>query len=634
MEWLSASVAILAALGVVFLPGLAMGWIWKLRGLVLLVAAPLLGVSVVAVSALVLGLCGIPWGAVQFFGCALIGCVLLSVAKVLAPSGALQVRASWPKYSAAGIGLGATLVVAALVVSWGHPAAFSQTIDNVFHMNALTWILETRSASSLTLGQVNGSGFYPAAWHGVVSLAMVLTGQTAPVGIFAVSVVVGAAIWIPGCVYFCRQLLGESPLLSVVSGIAGGAFSAFPLLLLDFGVLYPNQLAVAMLPGALGLMVQLLRLSAVPDLIPGSAGLLLCLGLPGLALAHPSALHSLVAFTWPMLLLFLWREWQQAAERRSRLNIIAATLAAMAVTLLLWRFVRPDPSSYWNPVQMRAQAIGEAFMVAPLGQASTPVIAVFMLIGLYYLLRSPEQRWVAGLFAVAAYLFVNVASIDVLPFRRTVAGPWYADPYRLAALLPVAAVPVVSWAIVSLTSKLQPSIAWRGRRLGGGVVAGLLVLTFLVGQTPNILHQVYSAQGKYSLSDASPLLDRDEMELLEDLPSLVGEGEVLAGNPWTGAALAYTFANRKTLQLHLLSATPADIDIVNRKLDDARWDPKVCEAVHRLGLQYLLDFGRDEIGGGRHPYEGLIGVDKRGVAEVVRESGEARLLRITACTGP
>lgn len=634
MEWLSASVAVLAALGVVFLPGLVMGWIWKVHGLALLVAAPLLGVSVVAVSALALGLCGIPWGAAQFFGCALISCVLMSAVRALTPSSALQIRGTWPRYSLAGIGLGATLVVGTLVASWGHPAAFSQTIDNVFHLNALTWIMETRSASSLTLGQVNGSSFYPAAWHGVVSLAMVLSGQPAPVGIFAVSVVVGAAIWIPGCVYLCRQLLGESPLLTMVSGVAGGSFGAFPLLLLDFGVLYPNQLAVAMLPGALGFMVQLLRLSAVPDLTPTWAGVLLCLGLPGLALAHPSALHSLIAFTWPMFLLYLWRKWQRAAGRQSRLYLITTTMAAIAVTVLLWRFVRPDPSSYWNPVEMRAQAIGEAVMVAPLGQASTPFIAVFVLIGLFYLLRSPEKRWVVGLFAVAVYLFVNVASIDVLPFRRTVAGPWYADPYRLAALLPVAAVPVVSWAIVSLACKLGSAVAWKGRRLGDGVVAALLVPAFLIGQTPNILHQVYSAQGKYSLSDSSPLLDRDEKALLEELPSIVPDGDVLAGNPWTGAALAYTFADRKTLQLHMLAATPADVDVVNRKLHDARWDAKVCEAVNRLGLRYVLDFGKKEIGGGRHPYSGLTGLDKRGVAEVVRESGNARLLRITACAGP
>ena len=634
MEWLSAFVAALAAIGVVFLPGLVMGWIWKLHGLALLVAAPLLGVSVVAVSAVVLGLCGIPWGGLQFFGCALIACVLMSVVRVLAPFGALQVQGTWPKYAVAGIGIGATLVVGTLVASWGHPAAFSQSIDNVFHLNALTWVMETRSASSLTLGQVNGSSFYPAAWHGVVSLAMILSGQTAPVAIFAVSAVVSAAIWIPGCVYLCRHLLGDSPLLNVVSGVVGGAFGAFPLLLLDFGVLYPNHLAVAMLPGALGLMAQLLRVSAVPELVPSSAGFVLCLGLPGLALAHPSALHSLVAFTWPMFLLFLWRKWQQAAGRRSRRNLIAAAAAAFAFTLLLWRFVRPDPSSYWNPVEMRAQAIGEAIMVAPLGQASTPLVAVFMLIGLFYLLRSPERRWVVGLFAVAAYMFVNVASIDTLPLRRMVAGPWYADPNRLAALLPVAAVPVVSWAIMSLAGRLQPLVAWKGRRLSNGVVAGLLVVAFLIGQTPNILHQVYSAQGKYSLSDASPLLDRDEKELLEELPSLVPDGEVLAGNPWTGAALAYTFGHRKTLQLHMLSATPADVDIVNRKLNDAQWDPKVCEAVNRLGVRYVLDFGRNEIGGGRNSYYGLLRLDKRGVAEVVRESGNARLLRITACAGP
>ena len=613
-------------------PGAVLAGVWRLRGMTLAAVAPLLSVTMAAVAAVILGALGIPWGGVQFFGCVTIVVVGLAVLRRFvrpAPETALpRPGARWAV--PAGIAAGAALVVGTLSAAWGRPDAFSQTIDNVFHLNALTWIADTRSASSLTLGNVNGSGFYPAAWHAVVSLVMALTGQEPAVAIFAVSVAIAAAVWVPGCVYLSRQVLGRRSLVAVVSGTAAGSFAAFPLLLLDFGVLYPNYMAVAMLPAALGLAAQFWSVSAAPTVPRPSAGLLLLGSIPGLALTHPSSLHALVAFVWPMAAVFWWRSWK-AAPRERRWRGVALLLGALAATGLLWRIFRPDPSSYWNPVEMRAQAIGEALMVAPLGQASTPIIAVFVLAGLASLSLAHRRRWFLGVFFVAAYLFVNVAAIDALPFRRTVAGPWYSDPYRLAALLPVAAVPVVTTAAIAL-SELVARVRSGPLRATGLRAATVAVLgAFLVGQVPNVVHQVQSAQVKYALTDGSELLTSDEKELLDDLPDLVPADAVLVGNPWTGTSLAYTFGDRRTLQLHLLSSTGPDVEMVNRHLDDAHWDPDVCAAVNRLGVRYILDFGTKEIAGGEHPYQGLVGVDQQGIAEVVKTVGEARLLRITAC---
>ena len=73
------------------------------------------------------------------------------------------------------------------------------------------------------------------------------------------SVLVGAVIWPLSVMYLVRSTMRASipALLSV--GVVSASFTAFPMLLINFGVLYPNSLGLALLPTVLGLFAQLLR---------------------------------------------------------------------------------------------------------------------------------------------------------------------------------------------------------------------------------------------------------------------------------------------------------------------------------------------------------------------------------------
>ncbi|MDQ4490983.1 hypothetical protein RBS60_12340 [Sinomonas sp. ASV486] len=628
----------MAALAVVLVPGGLVALAAGLRGLGSVAVVPLFTATVTVIAAEACAAVRVPWGPGPLLLVSLVvaAAVFTVRRRFFRPSP--DARPERPRVSGAewaGLGIGAVGQIVVLSIVWGSPNSISQTIDAVFHLNAIRWIEVTGSASSLSLGQMIGSGFYPAGWHALVSATALLGSLEPPAAIFCSTVAFAAAVWVPGCVWLSRQVVGEGRAVPVVAGLAATAFGAFPVLLVDFGVLFPNMLVVAMLPACLALLVQALRLTTAAGLPPLQAAAALAFALPGVALVHPSGIHALVAFGWPPFAAALWRMWRaRRAVAVAQWPVAAATTVAIAITGALWVLARPDPSTFWNPWETRAQAVGEAFTVAPMGQASSPVAAILLVVGAVVLLRRRRTLWAVGTAAVAIYLFVNVSAIDALPIRRTVTGPWYNDPYRLAALLPVALTPLIVAGVLGIARWAACAVPWNSGRTAKARRAALVVAVaaFAVGQGPNVVSAVSKAKTNYVLGADAPLLSKDERALLERIPTTVPTGARLLGNPWTGTSLVFALADREPEQFHLLARTPADVEFLDASLKNAKTDPRVCRVVQQTGVRYVLDFGTREIGGGtHHSFDGLRFLDSDGVARVVDHVGDARLLEITAC---
>ena len=89
-------------------------------------------------------------------------------------------------FSRAGRGSRAIALVGALIVnaviaigvfirSVPSPQAFFSTYDTPFHMSVIRWLIESGDGSSLHSAAVDGtvgSHFYPALWHGWVSMVI------------------------------------------------------------------------------------------------------------------------------------------------------------------------------------------------------------------------------------------------------------------------------------------------------------------------------------------------------------------------------------------------------------------------------------------------------------------------------
>ena len=312
--WYAAWPTLLAAAGVLVLPGLVVSLAAGLRGIPAVAMAPPLSVTVVALSAVVAGRIGVPFGA----GVVGVGAVVLAatLAGVLALARVLGLREAEPRSRTltaetaglAGAAAGGLCAAAAVVRGIGQPDVFPQTFDAVFHLNAVWQALHSRDASSLTLGTVaapgRAAGFYPAAWHDVTTLVAQLGGAGIVVSASAVSVTLAGIVWPLGCVLLLRQTVGARPGILVAGGMLSGAFAATPHLLLSYGTLWPNALATVLVPAVLACAVTVLRVPgpASPDGVdPADAqrtmgrlrsAVLVLAVLPGLLLAHPNAVLS------------------------------------------------------------------------------------------------------------------------------------------------------------------------------------------------------------------------------------------------------------------------------------------------------------------------------------------------------
>jgi hypothetical protein len=667
LSWFDAAPQFVLGVALLFLPGLAVAAAARLRGLRAVAVAPGISVSLVAVSAIAAPFAGLSWSLLPVLGVTVVVAgIAFAASTVLARKNTADgtTRADRQPWSLAlapviAVAVAALLIGRRLMEAMGQPDSFSQTFDNVFHLNAIRYILDTGSGSSLTLNSMTGAASYPAAWHDLVSLLVGVSGDGIPASVNVVSLLVAAVVWPLGCVYLARTVWGVRPAVSISAGVCSAAFGAFPISLLDFGVLYPNFLAVALLPSVIAVGLDALGLSAERIQSRLIALLLLLAVLPGLALAHPSAAMAWIALMLPPAV-FVWvRSLSRTVKSRTGRGRVAASVALVvafvvgAVAIrLLWDVVRPPAeAAFWPPVETTGQAIGQVISSSAIGRPVAWAIMALTLLGAYLTIRSPRHLWLLGTYAMAGFLYVVVSSFRADEFRLFVTGIWYNDPPRLAALLPLVTIPLASrgalwvWDLLSqvLPGRKQGPVQGQGdeavkrpavsRRATITAIAGtVMVLVLAVGtQRGNVSQAAESMAASYRLSENSPLISSDEMALIERLPAEVPEDALMVGNPWNGSSLAYAFADRKPIQLHILSAVPEGTAALLNGPAPSRDDPTVCPAVDRLNIEYILDFGHREVHGRDSGYKGLDSLIASGMATLQDSEGEAKLYKLQLC---
>lgn len=658
MSWLQSLPVIVLAVLVFIVPGLILSMAIRIRGINALLLAPALTVGMAGFLAVIFPFAGVPWSPLTLVaGVIAISAVAWAIRRVLGrrwpdPAAEPQRRSM---YAVVGLGaLGSALLIAlqmgtAMIV----PDSISQTYDNVFHLNAVRWAMDSRNASPLNLGAFTGISAYPAGWHGMVSIVAQISGATIPVAVNATNIAIGSVIWPLSCLYLVQAVAGHRISTAVFSFLFAAGFSAFPILMIDWGVLYPNLLSISVLPAALGLAFTAMGLSHHHRQSSLICWLSLGVVVAGVALAHPSTFMAFLAFIVPAVLAVyvcrVRREFPlRTAESKRRVIALTAMLVVGLVALtVLWWFLRPPAGSAdWGTVESPAQAVGEILLSAPMGRPAAVVIGVCTVVGIWRLMTLKSRRWLVGMYAVAAIFFFLAASFSYPP-RWFVTGVWYFDSYRLAALLPVATIgPAVIGAVYLLDTfrrrclcardadvKFGRLLRWSSTGRGATIMTavGLVVLT-LATQLVITTSAAKRAHWQYRSFEQSALLTPDERALLERLPEHVAPDAALAGLPSSGTSMAYAISGRQVIQPHILTTHGADVDVVNAGLKDAADFPFICESVRRLNVKYVLDFGTRTVTGTMAGYGGVMDLMPNDSLELVDSEGpDARLFKVKAC---
>lgn len=633
------ALASLALIGLLCVIGGSAAWALGLRGVWWIGAVAPFAFSIVAISSTVAPWMHVPW---SFLPVAVVAAVITVLIRVIRWRVLRWAHVPTPSAGRAAVWAALAVALAAAVTAWrvvavfGGDAAISQTFDNVFHLNAVRYILDTGSASSLEVGGLTSpTAFYPAVWHATVALVVQITGASIPAAVQAVTIVVSAVVWPTGAVALTAALFGTRRWVLLAAGVVSTAVPAFPVLLLDYGVLYPYQLSLALLPFTLAATVNAVREPRARERDRGRWALALVGALPGLALSHPGGVVGWLALSLPIFVALLVRLWREHPARRARAAVGAAAVGYAGVGLLLLKVLRPAAEARaWATPLSPLEAVWQIVSVSMYAGGSAVLVALATVFGIVCALRarSWRHRTALGIWAVGALLFFVVSGVPRGPIRDAITGSWYNNWPRLAALFVVALVPIAALGLGTAARLLSEVWSRRtGPRTGLALSALIAIVVLVVAQYPAMARMQASAHKSYRMDDRALLLSPDEAELLARVADEVPEDGVIAGNPYTGTALAYAYSDRRVLMPHMLAYLTEEGQSVNHGLRDAVQEPDVCDAILNLGVTHVLDFGEREVHGERHAYHGLADLAHSDAVELVDQQGSARLYRIVAC---
>lgn len=667
MDWSLAIVPFIAALALIFIPGLIIAVAAGQKGFDAVGVAPALSVATIAVSAIAAPLAGLTWAVwvPLVFALLFAGLVygILALSKRLRPQalGKKDVyEGSWwsasQGWAYGGWALGALLLMRNSTNAIGDPNWVSQTYDANFHLNAIRYIADHGNASSLFVSSMTSSdgsaAFYPAAWHGLASLVFELSGAEVPVVANTMSVVIAGVIWPLSVMYLVRHLFSVARPTLLVAGVVSAAYISFPLLLIFFGVLYPNSLGISLLPIGVTLVAQVFGLGDRQRITVGQGLTLGVLVSLAIALAHPNMVMTLLVMAVPMVAFFALRQVLRAVRGEAApLAVVCQVLLGSALIWLvwfLWGLVRPPKEAGgWEPTVTDAAGIGEALLNNALGYGNLWVISLLGLVGAFSIFHARRNLvWLVALWSYTAYFYIASRSMFWADGRDWVIGVWYHDPFRIAALLPVAAAPLAVVGadyIVNWLQDLARPLAAQRATVALAVVSALAIapLTWATQGNTRMEDYVATTFWEYAPTPDSPLLTPDEYKVLQAIEDYVPEDATIIVNPWTGAGLAYAFSGREVTGYHTSYEPTPENEVLIENLNEAAVDPAVCTTVNNENARYALYFGGREINehiSGKHTdeyssLEYLSQLETIGskAVEVLYQSGDATLYRINLC---
>ncbi|GAB3600970.1 DUF6541 family protein [Microbacterium tumbae] len=673
MTWFDALPAILFACVVVIGPGLVATAPLPLGALARTAVSGLVGVCLTGLAATVFGALGMPLSLWQ-----------VAVPSALGLGVSMLLRRRMPRIERRidrGTGWLAILwilsSVASAVVAFVRvpsPERISQTYDNVFHLSAASAIMEGFSASPFTLRsliETDGGviSYYPSAWHSFAALTAQTVGVPVPVAFNAVWIAVISVLWLPGIAWLVRLLVPGriAPLVAMPLGVS---FGWFPYSLLTWGTIYPTALAHALLPAATGLGILAAKALIPKDaLLPrrgatrrgrwtiAAAGVLVAGG--ALAFSHPRVLPTWALILAPYVLWRLGAAYRTARReggpvaRRARVilwgtsgALVVVAVAALGYAVIgLGLFDEPLSDRLNGPQARARQTLGDAIaqvltMQVRMGAEGivtgiAPLLAIMTLVGVVVALRRPDLRWLVVSYLVFGALYVLATGSDD-DLTKLLTGIWYKDGYRLAATLPVLAVPLAALGVVT--------VPWLFRVRSGSLVAGLAAAlgigTAVTAMSSLAVTGVSEATG-FVFRQPPSAADREivsakQIAFFEDVvPDIVPADQLLLGDPWDGSALSWMYAHREPVFPHVNGLWDRSRRVLAWNLARIESDPEVCEALDDLRVRYVIYNPHAFAGGdpaGNHfpaPHAAV----EAGLFEPVATDGESTLYRIDQC-GP
>lgn len=619
MSWWALLPAAFALLALWLLPGWAVLWCLRVRGLIAFGAAPAVTAAVVGALGIVYSGVGVRWSlASMTVGSVLVAALAVATGRVLLPTRAWRGMLVLPDpldrrttaLLAVSLALAAVLVGGPMMAGMGVPDRPEQAWDAVFHLNAVALVRESGDASTLgALASLYGGGrpYYPTVWHAVAAIAPGL--PVVPAAANLQNLVLAALVWPLGIASLTRAAVPSGPAV-LVAPVLAGAFVGFPTVVLTVLAPWPFGLSVAVLPGAVAALLIAVRTPWRRGSAAAACAALFSVA--GVVAAHGSGAFSLVVVAGPLVVAALTRQarrWWLAGRASAVATAAAVTVAALALTtMLLVRlpslrvtlgYERAGAESYLPALQKLLHDVPLVYRYGEQGPAHL-VVNALVVVGAVACMTWRRGRWlvVAGVVALAlAALAAGPAGNPLRPLT----GYWYTQAARIAPLAVVPAVVLAAWGSVVVagwpTRWLRLIQAARGRTVGSaaagrGQLVGPAVLALVVVAVTSGLRWELREQVTASVYDPGEIawgtmLSADELAMMDRLPEKLPAGAVVLGDPFNGSAYLPALAGVDVVFPQLGAVHGAPSRVLEGGLEQIGSDPAVCAAIRSLGVTHL-----------------------------------------------
>lgn len=534
-------------------------------------------------------------------------------------------------------------------------ASFNQQYDNYAHLSMIRQFIETGF-----FAQANLLG-YPSSWYNIVSLVASIGQQQVSVAVNACNYVIACVVFPSGMCAFMSIFFEKRKLIMLSGVICAVAFIEFPWGLLVFGPLYPNFFGYAILPAVMSIFVLVLTSNFIKQ--KAIYGALFILGCLALVFMHPNTVFAGVVLLTPFVCAQILKHSKHGkVSHGAKVKKVGLVSGFIILVVVLWSVCFNLPAFQgvvhfnWPAFTSMSQAFANILFLA-FTQFSYPqyLLAILVLIGIGVCFIKREHRWMAiSYICTLAILFVAIGTEGFL--KQYLAGFWYTDSYRIAAMAAIGGIPLTAIGLGSIIELLSRLVAIAGLQNGAiwrlQIVSLLFVALFIF--TPNLrildgqdiitpFGEIETLLNEYNTLGEEAVYDASEIEFVEKAKTITGDAKVL-NVPFDGSFLSYGINGfpiaYKDLETRGYWDGVSDLEgaLVRAELDDYENDENVKQAVKDSGAQYVLLLDADDVLGERmYPcakdlaaWEGIMSVteDTPGF-ELVLSEGDMRLYKLT-----
>jgi hypothetical protein len=436
----------------------------------------------------------------------------------------------------------------------------------------------------------------------------------------------------------------------VVTGMVCSLFGEFPWMLTGgWGVLWPNALGMAMAPAGVALGLSITRVS-IGDSFGGQRWLYGAAGAWAIGIAHPnSALSVALICVFPLLLAVV----PQVAGQYRR-HALATTLVVLAVVAAIvvgavfaysLHAVQGVVTGFWAPFQTPAQAVVSGFSNSTDGLAPELLLATFSITGVVACFIWRRQRWLVLADVVLVALYAGSAGSGS-HFARLFTGLWYDDSHRIAATLPVVAIPLTTIGVLAAAEWLQQFF----QRAASGAAAATrpalaVALPLAIGAVASAATAAQSVRpnaatvaSAFNTSGDEELVSPSKLQFFQTVARLVPSSALVADNPAGGTAYLFALSGTRVLYPQMApGSNDTAMSYLARNLVQLGRNPQVCDLVRHYGVNYMVIAPETYVRFGAHGfYTGVVDPGRapgfRLIASAAR--GQLRLYKITLCQPP